>query len=67
VPKKVMFNLATYLEDTHDVMKFYGVKSETSLDFGAFKKARDNYVLRLNKIYETNIKASGITYVEGMG
>jgi len=67
VPKKVMFNLATYLEDTHDVMKYYGVKNEASLDFSVFKKARDDYVLRLNKIYDTNIKASGITYVEGMG
>jgi glutathione reductase (NADPH) len=33
VPKKVMFNLATYLEDTHDVMKHYGVSADVSLDF----------------------------------
>jgi len=67
VPKKVMFNLATYLEDSHDVMHHYGVKADVSLDFSHFKKARDNYVLRLNHIYNASIKASGITYVEGMG
>jgi glutathione reductase (NADPH) len=52
VPKKVMFNLANYLEDSNHFMKFYGVSQNAELDFPTFKKARNNYVARLNGIYD---------------
>lgn len=56
VPKKVMFNLANFLEEAH-LMKDYGVEgTETlKLDFAHFKKQRDGYVKRLNGIYEMNL------------
>ena len=66
VPKKVMFNLANFLEETH-LMADYGVKGTEGLKLGFahFKAQRDGYVKRLNGIYETNIQKSGISYFTG--
>ena len=66
VPKKVMWNLANFLEEAH-FMKHYAVKGadQLELDFPAFKAARDAYVKRLNGIYEKNVKKDDISYYEG--
>ena len=66
VPKKVMFNLANFLEEAH-LMKDYGVKGTENLklDFAEFKAQRDAYVVRLNGIYERNLKGSQIDYIPG--
>lgn len=66
VPKKVMFNLANFLEEAH-LMKDYGVlgTENLTLDFAHFKAQRDGYVKRLNGIYETNVAKSGIEYFTG--
>ena len=66
VPKKVMFNLANFLEDVR-VMKTYGVQHADSIkvDFPKFKEIRDAYVKRLNAIYHTNVKNAAIDYIEG--
>ena len=66
VPKKVMFNLANFLEEA-DIMKDYGVGGTEglTLDFPAFKAKRDAYVTRLNGIYKSNIGKQNIRYVEG--
>lgn len=66
VPKKVMFNLANFLEEAH-AMKGYGVNGADgiTLDFAAFKAKRDGYVQRLNGIFRNNINKALIKYVEG--
>lgn len=66
VPKKVMLNLAGYLESAK-LMADYGVKGAEglSLDFPAFKERRDGYIKRLNGIYEKNIANDGLTYFTG--
>ena len=66
VPKKVMFNLANYLEEAH-VIKDYGVSGldNLKLDFAQFKQLRDAYIKRLNGIYHTNVKNAKIDYIEG--
>ena len=66
VPKKVMFNLANFLEEAQ-VMKGYGVSGteDLRLDFASFKAKRDAYVKRLNDIYKRNVDNANITYVEG--
>lgn len=66
VPKKVMFNLANFLEEAH-AMKGYGVSGAEglTLDFAAFKAKRDGYVKRLNGIYERNVANAEIRYVPG--
>ncbi len=68
VPKKVMFNLACFLEEAQ-LMKDYGVLGVEglSLDFQHFKKQRDGYVKRLNGIYEKNLKNSNVDYYRGTG
>ena len=66
VPKKVMFNLASFLEEAH-LMKDYGVNGTEglSLDWPTFKSRRDGYVKRLNGIYERNLKNSNVDYFTG--
>lgn len=66
VPKKVMFNLANFLEEAH-LFKDYGVQGTEglTLDFAHFKKQRDGYVERLNGIYHTNVSKSEIAYFKG--
>ena len=66
VPKKVMFNLASFLEEAH-LMKDYGVQGTENLklDFAHFKKQRDGYVKRLNGIYESNVAKANIEYFTG--
>ncbi|KAL9188986.1 hypothetical protein ACHAXT_011476, partial [Thalassiosira profunda] len=67
VPKKVMWS-AAHIADTlkHD-MRHYGFESgaEATLDFAKLKKARDDYVKRLNGIYENGLKSAGVTSVFG--
>ena len=67
VPKKVMFNLATFWEDAHLVMPYYAVEGSQSLrlDFGKFKQARDAYITRINNIYHTNLSNDPVEFVEG--
>jgi glutathione reductase (NADPH) len=66
VPKKVMFNLANFLEEA-SVIKDYGVSGldNVKVDFPTFKKQRDAYIKRLNGIYHTNAKNAQIDYIEG--
>ena len=65
VPKKVMWNaasLALGLQDAAD----YGFRvTAGGNDWALLKAKRDAYVLRLNKIYERNLEAKGVTYVRG--
>ncbi|HEY2145995.1 MAG TPA: glutathione-disulfide reductase [Steroidobacteraceae bacterium] len=65
VPKKVMWNAASVamsVSDAHD----YGfdVKPGEN-DWPLLKRKRDEYVLRLNGIYERNLGAKGVAYVRG--
>ena len=66
VPKKVMFNLASFLEDSN-LFKDYGVRGTggLQLDFKTFKERRDGYVKRLNGIYAKNVENSKIDYYTG--
>ena len=64
VPKKVMYNLANYLEDAQ-VFRDYGVTCDPKLDFPLFKRKRDAYVERLNGIYHNNLKNSNVDYFQG--
>lgn len=66
VPKKVMFNLANFIEETH-LFADYGVKGldKVEVDFPTFKKNRDAYISKLNGIYHKNVAGSGVDYIEG--
>src|SRR6202789_924762 len=63
VPKKIMWNaagVALSLQDASD----YGFDVKVGMsDWAGLKRKRDAYVLRLNGIYERNLKAKGVAYV----
>jgi glutathione reductase (NADPH) len=65
VPKKVMWNaagIALSVSDAHD----YGFAVEPGEnDWPQLKRKRDEYVLRLNGIYQRNLEAKGVAYVRG--
>lgn len=68
VPKKVMWS-AAHIADTlkHD-MAHYGFDNggtEAKLDYGKLKKARDDYVKRLNGIYANGFVTAGVTGIFG--
>lgn len=65
VPKKVMWNTA-FIKEIIEFAPHYGfAKSEPKLDFSVIKQKRDNYVKRLNGIYDRNLQNSGIDWYEG--
>jgi len=66
VPKKVMWNLASFLEESY-IMRDYGVDGTggLKLNWKTFKKRRDMYVKKLNRIYHNNLKNSNIEYFMG--
>ena len=66
VPKKVMCNLANFLEDAH-VVSDYGVDGldNLKLNFDQFVRNREAYIKRLNDIYTNNLKNANIDYITG--
>jgi glutathione reductase (NADPH) len=65
VPKKVMWNAAGVALSVADAGDYGFSVSAGGHDWPALKLKRDAYVLRLNKIYERNLEAKGVTYVRG--
>lgn len=65
VPKKVMFNTAMHAEMMKHY-KDYGFDVEMKgFDWGVVKKSRDDYIKRLNAIYETNLGKSKVETLVG--
>lgn len=51
IPKKVMYNAASFLDDTHVVSQMGIDASNTKFSWPTIKKNRDAYISRLNDIY----------------
>lgn len=67
VPKKITFNCASHLEYLKH-MKDYGISADfKSIDFKSFKLKRDAYIQKLNDIYLSNLKKSGVVLIKGLG
>ncbi|KAI9849576.1 MAG: Glutathione reductase [Thelocarpon superellum] len=66
VPKKITWNAAAIRETLHDA-KAYGFSFEETapFDWAAFKHKRDEYITRLNGIYERNLEKEKVEYVHG--
>jgi len=65
VPKKVMWN-AAHVADTvrHDAKSYmFDVTELSGFDFRRFKQKRDDYVKRLNGIYERNLEKDNVEYI----
>ena len=66
VPKKVMWNAASIAETVHGMEHFgFDGLDDISFDWKILKRSRDQYIERLNGIYQRNIQNSGITQVSG--
>jgi len=66
VPKKVMFYTAMHAEISHN-HEDYGFKTNgsTNFDWSVVKKKRDQYIARLNGIYDRNLNNSNVEKVFG--
>ncbi|CAH1781325.1 unnamed protein product [Owenia fusiformis] len=65
VPKKIMFNTAVHAEYIHD-HKDYGFDVEyKNFDWSVIKKTRDDYIKRLNGIYQRNLDGSKVETILG--
>ncbi len=65
VPKKVMWTtsrIAEILEDAPD----YGFSIvRNGFDWATIKKSRDDYIARLNRIYESNLQNASVEFIAG--
>ncbi|KAI9303939.1 hypothetical protein BJ944DRAFT_203576 [Cunninghamella echinulata] len=67
VPKKVMWNAASIAEALRDARQ-YGFEYENNtvrFDWQTFKEKRDNYIKRLNGIYERNLGNDKVEHIQG--
>ncbi|HET9957394.1 MAG TPA: glutathione-disulfide reductase [Polyangiaceae bacterium] len=67
VPKKIVWNLSRVLDSLHDAKGYSLGEFSPQLDYRSFKNKRDQYVARLNAIYERNLGVDGVTLIRGWG
>ncbi|KAL8930190.1 MAG: hypothetical protein Q9208_000807 [Pyrenodesmia sp. 3 TL-2023] len=66
VPKKVTWNAAAIAETLHEAAAYgFHVKETAPFDFKTFKHKRDDYIKRLNGIYERNLNNDKVEYLHG--
>lgn len=65
IPKKIMWNAASLAEGLEDAADYGFDVACHGHDWAALKRRRDDYVGRLNAIYERNLEQRGVTLVRG--
>jgi glutathione reductase (NADPH) len=65
VPKKLMWNAAECAEWLKDASDYGFEVQRPKVDWAALKRARDQYVARLNGIYERNVELDGVRLFRG--
>ncbi len=65
VPKKVMWTTARMAEALTDAPDYGFSVSDYSFDWSVIKRARDEYIARLNAIYANNLENSKVTLIGG--
>ena len=65
VPKKVMWHAADIAQALGDAAAYGFNLQQGAHDWGALKRARDAYVLRLNGIYESNLLRRNVELIRG--
>lgn len=65
VPKKLSFYCALHAEIIHHLKDYGFLLSEYQLDWGTFKRKRDEYVKHLNGIYENYLIKSKVELIRG--
>lgn len=68
VPKKVLWNGATMLEQFHNYAPDYGFKFEFGgIDFAQLCKVREEYISRIHASYHRGFENNKVTIIEGRG
>ncbi len=67
VPKKIMWYAASHVHHAKLAADYGFDIAVNGHDWGALKQRRDDYVKRLNGIYETNLDKRGVTLIRGYG
>ncbi|KAI4229356.1 MAG: hypothetical protein L6R36_000897 [Xanthoria steineri] len=66
VPKKITWNAAAIAETLHEAAAYgFNIKETGPFDFTTFKHKRDDYIKRLNGIYERNLEKDHVEYLHG--
>ncbi|KAI6227164.1 Glutathione reductase [Aphelenchoides besseyi] len=65
VPKKIMYNCAVHSEFLRDHADYGFDVTFNKFDWGVIQRSRDEYIRRLNGIYESNLKNSGVELIRG--
>ncbi|KAL8913479.1 MAG: hypothetical protein Q9172_007278 [Xanthocarpia lactea] len=66
VPKKVTWNAAAIAETLHEAAAYgFNIKETAPFNFTTFKHKRDDYIRRLNGIYERNLEKDHVEYLPG--
>lgn len=67
VPKKVMWHASQLAEGFHDAADYGYAVGVPHFSWETLVQRRQAYVARLNRIYENNLEASGVEFVQGRG
>ncbi|RCN25304.1 pyridine nucleotide-disulfide oxidoreductase [Ancylostoma caninum] len=67
VPKKVMYNCSMHAEFIRDHADYGFDVTLNKFDWSVIKKSRDEYIRRLNGIYENNLNGSKVELIRGRG
>nr|AEY77128.1 glutathione reductase [Ancylostoma ceylanicum] len=67
VPKKVMYNSSMHAEFIRDHADYGFDVTVNKFDWSVIKKSRDEYIRRLNGIYENNLNGSKVELIRGRG
>ncbi len=65
VPKKVMWTTSRIAEMLQDAPDYGFAVENNGFDWSRIKDARDDYIERLNGIYQTNLENAGVTHLGG--
>uniref|UniRef100_A0A914HUF7 Glutathione reductase n=1 Tax=Globodera rostochiensis TaxID=31243 RepID=A0A914HUF7_GLORO len=65
VPKKVMYNTATHAEFLRDHADYGFEAPLINFNWNKIKNSRDEYIRRLNSIYQTNLEKSNVEIIRG--
>ncbi|KAI6191440.1 Glutathione reductase [Aphelenchoides bicaudatus] len=65
VPKKIMYNTALHAEFIRDHADYGFDVKVNNFDWSVIQKSRDEYIRRLNGIYENNLKGSNVELIRG--
>lgn len=66
VPKKIMFNAATVMETIQNAHQFACDTGTAVCNWEMLKERRDQYVAKLNEVYEESLQSAGIEVITGL-